>query len=481
MPVMKFTSILVLSIISTFALCLKYEKDYSAEIEGYWYAESNNSGGQKYVLYISQKDGKLYAETHSYQDEIKFESVSTNDVEFENPNLNILMNPESGIRFKATLNSTDKKLLGSIEYSSGASVEMNLDKLDSETVERKFPGLTRISKNSYSYEQPESGDNLESGSLAESELDEKPIEEFVNKIYSGDVGAIHSLLIIKDNKLVFEEYFDGYCKSDLHFLQSCTKSFGSMLIGLAMDKGFIKNLDTPVFDFFPQYENLKTSNWGKVTIKNILNMNAGVDWSDGYDLRIFDESKNVIRDVLSRELLYTPGEKFEYRNPNVDLISGIIKESTGMHADVFAEKYLFEPLGIDSYNWSMRKQNGYPMIDGSLALSSRSLAKVGMMMLNEGKFNGTQILSPEWVKDSFTRHMAVDNIFDYGHLWWIGKSLSVPGTDLYIANGKGSEFIIVAPSLNMVVVTTGANYDMRVHMKSLQLIDQYIIKSVSIN
>ncbi len=476
-------SILLLVVLSLPALCAAGGTPNSAAdvIEGYWYAETNgDNGNQKYVLIVEKTKIGFRAETHSYHNGVKFESISTDEVEYSFPNLSIKMNPANNIYFKAEIDTSEQELLGSIVYSNGSSISMNLKRLYLESVQKNFPGLAKISRNSFTYDLPANDKYLKSGDLYDSGINTGLIEEFVNKIYRGEAGALHSLLILKDNKLVFEEYFDGFGRDDLHSLQSCTKSFGSMLVGIAFDKGFIKSLDTPVFDFYPEYKELLTPDWKMVTVKHILTMSAGLDWNDGSDFQLVDRSKNIIKDVLSRALAYKPGEKFDYRNPNVDLIGGIIKHSTGMHADKFAEKYLFAPLGIENYNWDMYKQNGYPLIDGSLALSPRSLAKVGLMMLNKGKFSGKQVLSKEWVDQTFQRHIAVDDLFDYGYLWWIAKSHSVPGVDLYFANGKGSEFIIVCPKLNLVVVTTGANYDMKVHMRSLQLIDQYITKSASI-
>jgi len=173
------------------------------------------------------------------------------------------------------------------------------------------------------------------------------------------------------------------------------------------------------------------------------------------------QKDNRIDYALKRKLANPVGQKFVYDGGNTEILGAIIKAKTGMYADEFAEKYLFKPLNIKKFHWEILKQSGFPSMAGSLQLRPRDMAKIGLMVLNNGKFDNKQVVSQNWIKESTTEktktHIVGDN---YGYQWW-DINLSSKGIDYKTiwANGLGSQFIYIIPEINVVIVTTGFNYE----------------------
>ena len=153
-------------------------------------------------------------------------------------------------------------------------------------------------------------------------------------------------------------------------------------------------------------------------------------------------------------------------------------KASGEPVQKFAEENLFKPLGIKNYQWRNFKKNNYPLMDGSLCLRPRDMAKIGLMILNNGRWNGSQIVSSKWMEESTSSKIKVDDTMEYGYLWWIGKSHVKPGLHAVFANGLGGQHIIIVRDLSLVVVTTGGNFD-KPGGFLLRMIDEYIIKSVN--
>ena len=454
------------------------------DIFGFWGAElKDQSGTQTFIFEISKDSSGIYSGyVHSYSNQTKLTKLKLGFVRISGANISILANPEQGIVYDGILESSHQLIKGKLVYKNNTTLPIDLHKYNVEKLKKDFPGLLNEG-NIFSYKKPINlNDGFSVAAPSEEGFDPKVINEMMQKVYSGEYGELHSVLVIKNEKIILEDYLGGYSANDLHAIQSCTKSIASLLIGIAHDKGYIKSIDEKIFDFFPQYNNLKTNDWNKVTLRDILTMSAGLNWDDKFDSKIHSQSDNIIKSVLLRKIKNKPGTVFAYKNPDVDLIAGVIKNATGMYADEFADKYLFKPLGITNYDWNHNKQNGNPLMDGSLALRPRDMAKIGMLILNKGKWNGKQIISEEWIEESTSKYFQVDPVFDYGYLWWLGKSQTVPGTKVILANGLGSQFIFIVSALNLVAVTTGNNMEMKNHFKPLKMFDQYLIGSrVEIN
>nr|WP_319266640.1 serine hydrolase [uncultured Draconibacterium sp.] len=285
-----------------------------------------------------------------------------------------------------------------------------------------------------------------------SENDSLFLYSLLPEIVAGDYGRLNSFLMIRNDKLICEEYFYGYEQSTLHQAESTTKSITSLLIGIAVDKGFIPDLNESVATILeaPDFDK-------RITLEHLLTMTSGLTPNDE-ELYL---SNDRIATTLSRKLNFEPGTKFQYDGGNTELLGAIIKKKTNMFADEFANEYLFKPLQILNYNWEIGKQNGYPCMAGSLEITPRELAKIGLMVLKKGKFNGQQVVSEDWVQQStgFKTHTHIPDD-NYAYQWW-NLTLKWEGEEYPCvwANGFGSQFIYIFSSLNTVIVTTGHNYE----------------------
>jgi len=309
----------------------------------------------------------------------------------------------------------------------------------------------------YSYNRPVFlKDNIQA-SPYQSSMDSLFIYSIIPEIIRGDYGRINSFLLLKDGKLICEEYFYGYTHTDLHQIESSTKSITSLLIGIAMDLGFITSLDEPLYQIFPAYKHLETGQYSYISIYHLLTMTSGYDTEND---AVF-HAENRIDYAIKREMAHHPGDTFGYDGGNTEILGAVIKAKTGMYADEFAEKYLLTPLNIKSYNWDILKQDGFPCMGGSLKLRPRDMAKIGLMVLNKGKFDNQQIVSQYWIKESTSvktkTHIKGDS---YGYHWWNieFKSNGITYETIW-ANGLGSQFVYIIPEINAVIVTTGFNYE----------------------
>lgn len=298
------------------------------------------------------------------------------------------------------------------------------------------------------------GDGWETVSIEDVGLNLAKICGVLYEIYGHEYEFLLSLLIVKDGKLVFEQYPNSY-RMKLQPIASVTKSVTSALIGIAIDEGFITGINESLFDFFPEYAHLRNEAKDRILLRHVLSMTSGfecnefdVPYSDPRnDVNIGISSGNYIQFVLSKPVVDEPGTKWYYNSGNSILLGGIIKNTTGIHADAYALSRLFNPLGITAYQWYYQT-DGLPYTHGGLLLRSRDMAKFGYLYLQRGSWNGEQIVPEEWVNES-----TVSQVTDgqYGYQWWVG---AIYGYDFYIAVGYGGQRIINIPGLEMIIVHT---------------------------
>ncbi|OPL18117.1 MAG: hypothetical protein AVO35_06335 [Candidatus Aegiribacteria sp. MLS_C] len=176
-----------------------------------------------------------------------------------------------------------------------------------------------------------------------------------------------------------------------------------------------------------------------------------------------------------RSIVTEPGTRFRYVNADVNLLSGLLRRSTGFFPDRYAEEYLFGPLGIGSWDRDYGEDQGHGMMDGSLRPRPRDMLKIGMLVLECGEWNGARVLSEEWISESTEEHLPVDDLFGYGYLWWSTSVHSESGPLRGIlAGGWGSQFILVVPDARTVVVTTGGNDDDGMNWQVLRLVQEVL-------
>jgi CubicO group peptidase (beta-lactamase class C family) len=346
----------------------------------------------------------------------------------------------------------------------------------------------------YSYQSPDSiNDGFDVGSLDEVHMDIEIIEKAVNKIYNGRYSEVHSMLIFKDGKLVLEEYFPGHTyqwdaayhhgelvnwdRSMSHDIMSATKSITSACIGLAIDQGIIESVHQSIFEYLPDHQHLNIDGKDKITIEHLLTMTSGLEWdewgaplsSTNNDLvNLWFQDNDPVTCILERPLVDKPGTSFTYSGGNMIVLGEIIRNASKMSIEEFSFHYLFEPLGIDSSNWDSKFENGVIYAGGGLKITPRDMAKIGVTFLDNGVWNGKQIIPEHWVEKSATSFAGNQGINipgedsgrnGYSYSWWI-KSMSDSGKKIhmYSASGWGGQHIFVLPGLNTVVVFTGGNY-----------------------
>lgn len=275
--------------------------------------------------------------------------------------------------------------------------------------------------------------------------------------------SLHCLLIIRHGYLVVEEYFNGWQADGLHTLQSVTKSFTSALVGIAIARGEFKGVDEKVLDFFPAVQGIANMDERKASLRleDLLTMRSGTDFHERDEGSPYRQMMRLMtgwdKFYLDRPMLRQPGTDFLYDSGGVILISSMLKNRTGMHAAEYAERFLFNPLGIEKKIW-LRNQEGHSHAGGGLALTARDAAKFGLLYLNNGRWRNEQVVPESWVRESFRKRVDLAGKnqppFGYGYLWWIfapdprGKT----GQDIYAARGRFGQYIIVVPEHDMVVV-----------------------------
>jgi len=286
----------------------------------------------------------------------------------------------------------------------------------------------------YNYETPDHlDDGWDCADVSEVGMDKEKIVEFMDRIAKGKHDDIHSILIVKDGKLVLEEYFatkgkrfGSFVKQVLrekpHHLASTTKGVLSALTGIAIEKGFILDEDDPIYKYLPTYTSSFTEEKKGIKVKDMLTMTAGWEWEQ-FKYKWNDPRNNaaemwncedVIKYVLERPLIAKPGEKFKYSNGIPTVMGVVLKNACEMEVDEFAEQNLFQPLGISDYLWQ-RYFDGSLETDGGLALRSRDLAKIGQLFLNNGNWQGNQIISEKWIQESTKERIKLNGFWGWGY------------------------------------------------------------------
>jgi CubicO group peptidase (beta-lactamase class C family) len=351
-------------------------------------------------------------------------------------------------------------------------------------------------------------DGWEVASLNSVGMEKSYFENLLNRLNRIGEHRIHSILVVKDKKLVFEKYYPGrkfnlaqytgetgFDINDTHNLCSATKSFTSALIGIALDKGYIKSIDQKVFDFFPEFEDLLLleSEKNKMTIKHLLTMTSGLEWDDETlpysdprnDLHRMFVNDNPIRFALAKPLFAAPGDVFDYANCNTNILGEIIRKASGERLDKFADKYLFKKLGITELEWQMLP-NDAVFCSGDLRLRPRDMAKFGLLFLNRGEWNGEQIISQKWSDISTAAYLNPNDYNKefgwadgYGFQWWQKTYYyNSQSYSSFFATGWGGQHIIDFPALNLVIVFTGGNYYEAEIISPYDIVSNYILPSI---
>lgn len=264
---------------------------------------------------------------------------------------------------------------------------------------------------------------------------------------------INAEVIVRNGIIVDEYYKEGYDKDSVFTLQSTSKSVTSAILGIAIDKGYIESVNVPISAYFPQILDSGSEYKSQITIWNLLTHTTGLDASDTENWNEWLASDNWVDYVLNRPAISRPGTVFNYFTGNTHLLSAIIEQATGKTTYEFGKEYLFDPLDMKSVECRTDPQG---ISDGGngFAMNVYDMAKIGELYLNNGVWNGEQIISRQWINDStnvqFVRQSGTAN---YGYQWWV-RTFGNQNYHAYFAQGHFGQYIFVVPDLELVVVFT---------------------------
>jgi CubicO group peptidase (beta-lactamase class C family) len=301
-------------------------------------------------------------------------------------------------------------------------------------------------------------------------------------------SSIYSVLVIRNGYIVTERYYRGYSENSEFNIRSVSKSYLSAMTGIAIENGIINGIHDKMLDFYPEYDHSELDpRKDDITIKHLLTMQGGIDHEHNNYSRLYGTS-NWIQSAIEEPLLYNPGETHSYNTFLTHLLSGISTKTSGMSTLEFGQKYLCDPLGIIIQDWQQSPQGIY-FGGNSMFFTTRDMAVLGYLYLNDGEINGVQIVPRDWVEESLKNRMPehqegwtwgpMEN-GGYGYLWWLGE---IKGYEVFLAIGHGGQFVVNFPKLNMIVATNSNAYvswetaDAN-ERSALDLIANYIVPAI---
>jgi len=273
--------------------------------------------------------------------------------------------------------------------------------------------------------------------------------------------TLYSLLVVKNGYLVAEDYFNDGSVDQKDRLQSVTKSFTSALVGIAIEEGCLSSVDQKILEFFPEVaDQITDPRKEQITIRSLLEMRSGYPREED-DQALWDGLLSGHYPPLLEyfPLVSDPGTKFHYSNLSSNWLGIIVDRSCGMNLKAYAEEHLFSALDVEPGDWGQDAE-GHNNGCGDLHLAARDAAKFGLLFLNDGIYEGNQVIPTEWVEDSlqtysvneaFVKRVGDFRDIGYGFQWW---SANAGDYHVNFAWGHGGQLIVLVDELDMVIVTT---------------------------
>jgi CubicO group peptidase (beta-lactamase class C family) len=301
------------------------------------------------------------------------------------------------------------------------------------------------------------------------------IEAIGNRSTSGsfedylESSGTTAFLVIRDDKLLYEKYFNGYDESSIQTSFSMAKSFASALVGLAIDEGHIKSVDEPITNYIPELLQ-RDKRFESITIRHLLTMSSGIKYEEGGDLpwsEEADDTKTYYATDL-RELALEncriegePGEYFEYNNYNPLLIGLILERATGMPVSRYLQQKLWKPVGMEADgSWSLDgTSSGFEKMESGVNARARDFGRFGMLFAREGNWEGKRLISRGWIEESTRADASADPSLDYQYFWWVNTPEG--GASHFSARGNYGQYIYVAPAKDLVIVRLGKGEGVR--------------------
>lgn len=362
-------------------------------------------------------------------------------------------------------------LLSEELFAAGRMASVRLRKDNPQSAKYLLPRVDEANRpvRRYSYSPPAPAKEWPVGDARDEAIDVSRLERLAEKILNSESrdapNRTDSILILRNGRLVFEEYFWGQDREQPHAISSDTKSLTSILFGLASDEGFV-DVDQKAISYFQDYPDaVWVKNDYPIVLGDLLSMQANIEWNESLPYQDpgntavgLINADDPIEYVLNRPLAGAPGAKYQYNSGQPNLIGDILRRAIGEPLEAFAERKLFSVLGIKTYQWS-RQKNGEILTAGGFRMRPIDAAKLGQLMLDEGAWNGERVLSRDWV-DRSTRQQTSADDYAYGYYWHIGdvrNNMFAPWTG-FMARGQGGQFIIIIPEANAVIVVNSSNW-----------------------
>lgn len=266
-----------------------------------------------------------------------------------------------------------------------------------------------------------------------------------------------AFLIIRNDTIQYEQYFDGYSKASVVPSFSMAKSFTSILIGCAIDDRLIKSVDEPITNYVPE---LKSGGFDAVTIKHVLQMTSGIKFTESYyspfaGAASYYYGKHLRKKLGRMKLEAPPGTRFEYISGGTQMLGLVLERALkGKTISAYFTEKIWQPLGMEyDASWSIdQKKRGMEKTFCCVNARARDYAKIGRLYLNGGAWNGKQIVSKSWVKESTKVDTSAGSVWYYQYQWWLP---TMRGD--FMANGHLGQYIYVNPAKNLIMVRLGKN------------------------
>jgi CubicO group peptidase (beta-lactamase class C family) len=323
--------------------------------------------------------------------------------------------------------------------------------------------------------------------------------QMVRWLDSSKQGNVHAILVVRRGTLVFEHYFAGsdehlgrsvgavvFGPEVKHDERSVSKSITGLVVGIAIDRGWIKSVDEPVQAFFPEYADLRTSAKDRITLRHLLTMSSGLEWhelgipytsKENSEIRM-DTSPEPYRFALLQPPVALPGQIWNYNSGSTELLGAVLRKATGKPLDELARTLIFEPLRIADVEWYKYTQ-GNPSAAAGLRLRPRDLAKIGQLVLQHGVWNGKQLVSSSWIDAATTPQINGPEIYFYGYQFWLGRSLVRKQEVRWTAAvGLGGQRIFVVPAFDLVVVVNAGLYQSDLQGSiPIDILNRYVLEA----
>jgi CubicO group peptidase (beta-lactamase class C family) len=310
---------------------------------------------------------------------------------------------------------------------------------------------------------------------------------------------IHSVLVVRHGKLVYEQYFSGadetlgrpagivaFDAATKHDLRSIEKSIVALVLGIAIQQGRIAGVDEPVLPQFPEYADLRSPQKDQITLRHLLTMSQGLAWNEDLPYsdpanseNQMDFSPDPVRFALSAPVVAPPGAVWNYSTGSATILAALLHKATGQPLDAFAGAELFAPLGITDYEWAHLPSG--EVSPYGLRMRPRDLAKIGQLVLNHGAWNGKQVVPADWITTATSPQINGQQLYFYGFQFWLGRSFAHGReVDWAAGVGYGGQRLFIVPALDLVAVVHAGLYKSAMQgWAPLIVLNRYILQAVN--